>query len=122
MVIFDAQPFNEAYQWFNTSSNLIIPDTTNSFMNTYLGGAFQQATSVVTENSKFLFVEKQTTVCSSFQIKVVTNSQANASRPTVSNMFQVNTSRNFMEFLSTSKYLCYTGFDNAVRPKIRQFG
>ncbi|KAF9056531.1 glycoside hydrolase family 16 protein [Panaeolus papilionaceus] len=45
-------PFNEAYQWFNTSSNLIIPDTTNSFMNTYLGGAFQQATSVVTENNQ----------------------------------------------------------------------
>ncbi|KAJ3490570.1 hypothetical protein NLI96_g1324 [Meripilus lineatus] len=42
-------PFNNEYVWFNTSDNLIIPDADTSFLNTYRGGAFQQATSVVTE-------------------------------------------------------------------------
>jgi len=40
-------PFNDQYQWFNTSNNLIIPDVSVSTLNTYMGGAFQQATSVV---------------------------------------------------------------------------
>ncbi|KAJ7621168.1 glycoside hydrolase family 16 protein, partial [Roridomyces roridus] len=40
-------PFNAAYVWANTSDNLIIPNTTNSELNTYIGGALQQATSVV---------------------------------------------------------------------------
>ena len=42
-------PFNAAYTWFNTSANLIIPDDTISELNPYKGGAFQQATSVVSE-------------------------------------------------------------------------
>ncbi|KAJ7472267.1 glycoside hydrolase family 16 protein [Mycena galericulata] len=41
-------PFNAAYIWFNTSENLIIPNLTSSQLNTYIGGAEQQATSVVT--------------------------------------------------------------------------
>ncbi|KAF8167744.1 beta-glucan synthesis-associated protein [Crassisporium funariophilum] len=41
-------PFNNEYIWFNTSDNLIINDPTISTFNTYRGGAFQQATSVVT--------------------------------------------------------------------------
>ncbi|KAF8973556.1 beta-glucan synthesis-associated [Flammula alnicola] len=45
-------PFNAEYQWFNTSDNLIINNSTSSFLNTYMGGAFQQATSVVTETDQ----------------------------------------------------------------------
>jgi beta-glucanase (GH16 family) len=45
-------PFNNEYIWFNTSDNLIIPDPTNSVLNTYIGGAFQQATSVVTSTGQ----------------------------------------------------------------------
>ncbi|KAJ7099618.1 beta-glucan synthesis-associated protein [Mycena crocata] len=45
-------PFNDKYIWFNTSDNLIIPDLVNSELNTYIGGAFQQATSVVTQTSQ----------------------------------------------------------------------
>jgi len=41
-------PFNAAYVWLNTSDNLIIPNLENSTLNTYTGGAYQQATSVVT--------------------------------------------------------------------------
>ncbi|KIY63440.1 glycoside hydrolase family 16 protein [Cylindrobasidium torrendii FP15055 ss-10] len=40
-------PFNEGYKWDNTSDNLYIRDTTNSELNTYMGGEFQQSTSVV---------------------------------------------------------------------------
>jgi len=45
-------PFNDRYVWFNTSDNLIIPDPDISVLNTYLGGAFQQATSVVTDTNQ----------------------------------------------------------------------
>ncbi|KAJ7225676.1 beta-glucan synthesis-associated protein [Mycena pura] len=45
-------PFNNEYIWFNTSDNLIIPDPVNSTLNTYIGGAFQQATSVVTQTNQ----------------------------------------------------------------------
>ncbi|KAJ7678229.1 beta-glucan synthesis-associated protein [Mycena polygramma] len=45
-------PFNAAYVWFNTSDNLIIADPTISVLNTYIGGAFQQATSVVTQTNQ----------------------------------------------------------------------
>ncbi|KAJ7618870.1 glycoside hydrolase family 16 protein, partial [Mycena polygramma] len=41
-------PFNAGYVYFNTSDNVIIGDPTISAQNTYLGGAYQQATSVVT--------------------------------------------------------------------------
>jgi len=44
-------PFNAAYDWFNTSANLIIPNPQISVPNTYTGGRTQQATSVVTQTN-----------------------------------------------------------------------
>ncbi|KAJ7054061.1 glycoside hydrolase family 16 protein [Mycena amicta] len=41
-------PFNAGYIWYNTTDNLEIPDLTLSYLNTYIGGVYQQATSVVT--------------------------------------------------------------------------
>ncbi|KAF7315039.1 Glycoside hydrolase family 16 protein [Mycena indigotica] len=41
-------PFNNGYVWFNTSDNLVIANPSLSELNTYIGGAYQQATSVVT--------------------------------------------------------------------------
>ncbi|KAH9898330.1 glycoside hydrolase family 16 protein [Cubamyces lactineus] len=41
-------PFNFNYTWFDTADNLIIPNSTISRLNTYRGGVYQQATSVVT--------------------------------------------------------------------------
>lgn len=40
-------PFNEEYVWKNTSDNLKIYDSAVSYLNTYTGGRYQQATSVV---------------------------------------------------------------------------
>ncbi|KAF8891507.1 glycoside hydrolase family 16 protein [Mucidula mucida] len=40
-------PFNYAYEWFNTSANLVIYDDDVTHLNLYKGGAFQQATSGV---------------------------------------------------------------------------
>ncbi|KAJ7901651.1 glycoside hydrolase family 16 protein [Mycena leptocephala] len=45
-------PFNPGYVWFNTSDNLVIADPTISGLNTYIGGAYQQATSVVTKTNQ----------------------------------------------------------------------
>ncbi|KAM5536682.1 hypothetical protein V8D89_009609 [Ganoderma adspersum] len=45
-------PFNEYYEWYNTTDNLIIPDPTVSLLNTYKGGSLQQTTSVVTETNQ----------------------------------------------------------------------
>ncbi|TFY81007.1 hypothetical protein EWM64_g3011 [Hericium alpestre] len=45
-------PFNAAYQWFNTSDNLIIPNPDITAMNTYQGGAFQQAVSSVSQTDQ----------------------------------------------------------------------
>ncbi|KAF7324805.1 Beta-glucan synthesis-associated protein [Mycena kentingensis (nom. inval.)] len=45
-------PFNNGYVWFNTSENLIIYDESVSFLNTYIGGVYQQATSVVTDTDQ----------------------------------------------------------------------
>ncbi|KAJ7905030.1 glycoside hydrolase family 16 protein [Mycena leptocephala] len=45
-------PFNAAYVWFNSSDNLIISDPDISVLNTYIGGAYQQATSVVTQTNQ----------------------------------------------------------------------
>lgn len=42
------QPFNKGYVWLNTSANLIIPNASMSALNTYIGGSYQQATSVIT--------------------------------------------------------------------------
>ncbi|KAH9944099.1 glycoside hydrolase family 16 protein [Epithele typhae] len=41
-------PFNEHYEWFNTTDNLVIANASASLANTYTGGVFQQASSVVT--------------------------------------------------------------------------
>ncbi|KIK93596.1 glycoside hydrolase family 16 protein [Paxillus rubicundulus Ve08.2h10] len=38
-------PFNAAYQWLNTSDNLIINDPDITVLNSYHGGAYQQTTS-----------------------------------------------------------------------------
>ncbi|GLB44542.1 putative beta-glucan synthesis-associated protein [Lyophyllum shimeji] len=38
-------PFNAEYQWFNTSDNMIIVNTSITQQNSYAGGAFQQTTS-----------------------------------------------------------------------------
>ncbi|KDR85358.1 hypothetical protein GALMADRAFT_218450 [Galerina marginata CBS 339.88] len=45
-------PFNQAYRWQNTTDNLIIPNATKSWFNPYVGSAFQQSTSVVTETNQ----------------------------------------------------------------------
>jgi beta-glucanase (GH16 family) len=45
-------PFNDKYIWLNTSTNLIIPNTSISALNSYIGGDTQQATSVVTETNQ----------------------------------------------------------------------
>ncbi|CAL1695574.1 unnamed protein product [Somion occarium] len=45
-------PFNAEYIWFNSSDTYEILDPTVSELNTYLGGAFQQATSVVSETDQ----------------------------------------------------------------------
>ncbi|CAL1705207.1 unnamed protein product [Somion occarium] len=45
-------PFNAQYEWFNNSDTLFIADPSKSYLNPYVGGAFQQATSVVTETNE----------------------------------------------------------------------
>ncbi|EIW82295.1 glycoside hydrolase family 16 protein [Coniophora puteana RWD-64-598 SS2] len=45
-------PFNAGYDWFNTSSNLKIPNKGVSVLNTYTGGIYQQAASVVTQTDQ----------------------------------------------------------------------
>lgn len=45
-------PFNSGYVWFNTSENLIIADSDISVLNTYIGGQYQQATSVITTTNQ----------------------------------------------------------------------
>ncbi|KAJ7768363.1 glycoside hydrolase family 16 protein [Mycena metata] len=45
-------PFNAGYVWPNTSDNFAIADPDASFFNTYIGGAYQQATSVVTKTNQ----------------------------------------------------------------------
>jgi hypothetical protein len=42
--------------WFNTSQNLVIPNTTITQQNTYTGGVFQQATSGLTTTGKLRFL------------------------------------------------------------------
>ncbi|KAJ3806183.1 beta-glucan synthesis-associated [Lentinula aff. lateritia] len=44
-------PFNEAYEWFNTSANLIINNPSETLLNSYMGGALQQATSCVSKTN-----------------------------------------------------------------------
>jgi len=45
-------PFNTGYIWDNSSDNLFIADPTLSHQNSYSGGVFQQATSVVSTTNQ----------------------------------------------------------------------
>ncbi|KAJ6459006.1 beta-glucan synthesis-associated [Mycena sanguinolenta] len=45
-------PFNAAYVWDNSSANLVITDPTVSQLNSYAGGVYQQATSVVSNTNQ----------------------------------------------------------------------
>ncbi|KAF9479722.1 glycoside hydrolase family 16 protein [Pholiota conissans] len=45
-------PFNAQYEWFNTTDNFNINNASRSILNTYTGGALQQATSVVTDTNQ----------------------------------------------------------------------
>ncbi|KAF8641999.1 hypothetical protein AX16_009721 [Volvariella volvacea WC 439] len=45
-------PFNAGYEWLNTTDNLVIPDPSITFLNSYRGGVFQQATSGVTQTDQ----------------------------------------------------------------------
>ncbi|KAA1471582.1 beta-glucan synthesis-associated protein [Dentipellis sp. KUC8613] len=45
-------PFNAAYQWFNTTDNLVIANPDITEMNSYQGGAFQQAVSSVSQTDQ----------------------------------------------------------------------
>ncbi|KAK1228643.1 hypothetical protein PQX77_008237 [Marasmius sp. AFHP31] len=45
-------PFNAQYQWFNTSDNLIINNSSITRLNSYMGGALQQATSGVSKTNQ----------------------------------------------------------------------
>lgn len=45
-------PFNAEYVWFNTSANLIIPDSNLTQLNSYTGGVFQQSTSGLTTTNQ----------------------------------------------------------------------
>ncbi|KIP11417.1 glycoside hydrolase family 16 protein [Phlebiopsis gigantea 11061_1 CR5-6] len=44
-------PFDAEYHWFNTTANLVIPNTTSTWLNEYQGGVFQQATSCLTNTN-----------------------------------------------------------------------
>lgn len=52
--VFILQPYNYQYTWKNTSDNFILEDPTISILNTYTGGVYQQATSVVSKTSMYL--------------------------------------------------------------------
>ncbi|KAJ7054316.1 glycoside hydrolase family 16 protein [Mycena amicta] len=52
-------PFNAAYIWANSSDNLFIADTTLSAQNTYSGGIYQQATSVLTTTNQDCYQLKE---------------------------------------------------------------
>ncbi|KAL1745400.1 beta-glucan synthesis-associated [Schizophyllum fasciatum] len=45
-------PFNHAYEWFDTTENLVIYNKSVSSENSYKGGVFQQATSVVSKTDQ----------------------------------------------------------------------
>ncbi|KAJ7124630.1 beta-glucan synthesis-associated protein [Mycena crocata] len=45
-------PFNAGYIWDNSTNNLFIADTTISHQNSYSGGVYQQATSVVSNTNQ----------------------------------------------------------------------
>ncbi|KAK7059126.1 hypothetical protein VNI00_001752 [Paramarasmius palmivorus] len=51
-------PFNQHYEWFNTSDNLIINNPAITRLNSYTGGALQQATSGVSKTNQECYYEK----------------------------------------------------------------
>lgn len=48
----DAQPFNHGYLWNNVSANYAIGNDSNTELNSYLGGVYQQATSALSWTSE----------------------------------------------------------------------
>ncbi|KAL6309870.1 glycoside hydrolase family 16 protein [Sparassis latifolia] len=45
-------PFNHEYLWDNTSDTYSIKNTSSTYLNSYLGAAYQQATSAVTDSNQ----------------------------------------------------------------------
>jgi len=45
-------PFDQGYNWFNTTENQIIPDTSTTYHNLYQGGKFQETTSSITKTDQ----------------------------------------------------------------------
>jgi beta-glucan synthesis-associated protein KRE6 len=45
-------PFDYKYEWKNTTENLIIMDSDVSELNSYLGGQYQEASSVVSDTNQ----------------------------------------------------------------------
>ncbi|KAG8708287.1 hypothetical protein FRC09_001334 [Ceratobasidium sp. 395] len=50
-------PFNAAFVWDNSSTNLILADTTQSYLNTFVGNEYQQTTSVVTNTNQDCYTQ-----------------------------------------------------------------
>jgi beta-glucan synthesis-associated protein KRE6 len=55
-------PFNEHYDWFNTSDNLIIYNSSMTLPNGYRGGVFQQAISSISQTNQNCY-EKADSPC-----------------------------------------------------------
>ncbi|KAH7322095.1 glycoside hydrolase family 16 protein [Rhizoctonia solani] len=51
-------PFNAAFVWDNSSSNLVISDGANSKLNTFVGNEWQQTTSVVTNTNQNCYTQE----------------------------------------------------------------
>ncbi|CAE7071772.1 unnamed protein product [Rhizoctonia solani] len=51
-------PFNAAFVWDNSSTNLVIPDATKSKLNTFVGNEWQQTTSVVTDTNQNCYTQE----------------------------------------------------------------
>ncbi|CAE6528210.1 unnamed protein product [Rhizoctonia solani] len=51
-------PFNAAFVWDNSSSNLVISDPANSKLNTFIGNEWQQTTSVVTNTNQNCYTQE----------------------------------------------------------------
>ncbi|KIM66344.1 glycoside hydrolase family 16 protein [Scleroderma citrinum Foug A] len=51
-------PMNAEYKWLNTTGNFAIADSTVTQLNPYTGGAFQQATSGVTQTNQSCYTGK----------------------------------------------------------------
>ncbi|CAE6479476.1 hypothetical protein ACGC1H_005368 [Rhizoctonia solani] len=51
-------PFNAAFVWDNSSTNLVISDSANSKVNTFAGNEWQQTTSVVTNTNQSCYTQE----------------------------------------------------------------